>query len=148
MKRKYVLYIVGAVALILLLVLAAPLLIIDDWSRDLSTNRAATSNDAANPSLRNIDSKLPPEELAEVVRQAVPELNGWKLAGSGQPDVVRFTRTTRLMGFVDDIEVTIQATSDGSTLSAVSQSRTGRGDLGQNPRNLVELTNAVRRALQ
>ncbi len=148
MKRKYVLWIAAIAGLLLIFIVAAPLLYIDDWSRDLTTNRAATSEDHKRPELRNIHSDLPPGELAEIVHTVGAGLSGWQEVESGVPDEIHFTRTTAIMGFVDDIKVTIQPDGDGSELSAVSQSRKGRGDLGQNPRNLKQLLDAVRAKLK
>ncbi|MDV6031833.1 MAG: DUF1499 domain-containing protein [Phycisphaera sp. RhM] len=64
---------------------------------------------------------------------------------------IQLTRTTPLLKFVDDIEVELTARPAGQEstrqsviVNATSQSRVGKGDLGQNPRNLIELTTALR----
>jgi uncharacterized protein (DUF1499 family) len=59
---------------------------------------------------------------------------------------LHFVRTTPLMRYKDDIRVRIVPAASGSRVSAESRSRIGRGDLGQNPRNLRELLAAVRGA--
>jgi uncharacterized protein (DUF1499 family) len=51
------------------------------------------------------------------------------------------------MRYKDDIRLSIKPADSGSLLSAESRSRVGRGDLGQNPRNLRELLGAIRRGL-
>jgi hypothetical protein len=79
-----------------------------------------------------------------------------------EPIIMRLTRTTSLFRFVDDITVTISSVeidaasaendasgdasgdgssgaSRGSRIEVRSQSRIGKGDLGQNPRNIREL---------
>jgi uncharacterized protein (DUF1499 family) len=125
---------------------------IDDWSRDLTTNFAATSEDAKMPELHPIHSTKSAEQLQEIVIAVAKELPRWELveqkesAGSMQ---LHFVRTTMLMRFKDDIRVTIApADGDGSLLTAESQSRVGKGDLGQNPRNLLELLAGVRKRLE
>lgn len=116
-------------------------LYVEDWSRDFTQNTASTSDDpkAALPAFH---SDLPPAELANHTIAVAGKLPGWHLAklDEGQGNVtLRFVRTTRLMRFKDDITVVIQPEDGGSILRADSKSRLGKGDLGQNPRNLREL---------
>ncbi|MFM9066415.1 MAG: DUF1499 domain-containing protein [Planctomycetota bacterium] len=74
--------------------------------------------------------------------------------------VIRLTRSTKLFRFVDDVTVRIEPLTPDSTdaaaapdrqqespqvrLQAESKSRVGRGDLGQNPRNIRELLDSLR----
>jgi uncharacterized protein (DUF1499 family) len=44
---------------------------------------------------------------------------------------------------VDDVHVRLIADGVNTRVEAKSQSRVGVGDLGQNPRNLRQLTNAL-----
>ena len=145
------LYIVGGILLAGLLAIAVVLVThVEDWSRDLTTNVAATSDDARDERLRTISSTQRPPELAELVIAAARELPRWKLveqSSGSTATALHFVRTTGLMGFQDDIRVRIVAATDGgSELSAESRSRVGKGDLGQNPRNLRELLDKVRAA--
>jgi uncharacterized protein (DUF1499 family) len=122
-------------------------LIIDDWSRDLSTNHAAASEDATNEALRPIHSSHNVAEMTNRVKQAAGEISNWELAeeaSNGDAVTLAFVRTTPLFRFRDDIIVTISPENDGSVVTAESQSRVGKGDLGQNPRNLKELLNKLR----
>ena len=50
-------------------------------------------------------------------------------------------RVTPIMRFTDDITVILRNEKEGTRVKATSQSRVGKGDLGQNPRNLKELVN-------
>ncbi len=123
---------------------------VDDWSRDLSTNRAATDERATDPALRPIHASQSIEELAELVVSAAGSLPNWSVQSktiAGGSATVHLVRTTPLWRFRDDI--TVQIASDGQqrTIEAVSQSRVGKGDLGQNPRNLRELLAEIRRRL-
>lgn len=54
-------------------------------------------------------------------------------------------RTTRFFGFEDDVTVRVAAHEGGARAEVVSASRAGRSDLGQNPRNLRELLDALHR---
>ena len=146
------LYIVAGSLLAGLLAIALVLVThVEDWSRDLTTNVAATSDDAGDERLRTIESPLGPAELADKTIAAARELPRWKLVEPSakttdeSATVLHFVRTTGLMGFQDDIRVRIEpAAGGGSRLSAESRSRVGKGDLGQNPRNLRELLDKVR----
>ena len=140
--------------LLLLVTVIVLLLKVDDWSRDLNTNFAATSDDARDPRLRPIHSNRSVKELAKITRDAAAPFAHWKLKSEDdQPDedefaTLHFERSTALFGFRDDIVVRIRKSVDGCELTAESRSRIGRGDLGQNPRNLVELLEAIRLELK
>ena len=152
----------AAIAVSLLLLIAAIWLLanVDDWSRDFTTNYAATAASAKKDSLRPIISERTSPELADLVTTAAQKPRGWELASRvDSPDEItlRFVRTTRLMRFKDDITVHIRPAKDAphpqsdeqsNEISAESQSRVGKGDFGQNPRNLVELMDTLRTLLQ
>jgi len=119
---------------------------VEDWQRDLTTNHSATSADAADPALRPIEVPLSPNDLARAVKDAASNLPRWKLLDEqiGTDVTLIFVRTTALWRFKDDITIRIEPAPTGSLLHAESRSRIGRGDLGQNPRNLRELLNLIR----
>ena len=58
---------------------------------------------------------------------------------------MRAVRETRLFRFADDVTARVAPYPDGARLELTSASRLGKGDLGQNPRNLTELLRAVDR---
>ncbi|MDE0866385.1 MAG: DUF1499 domain-containing protein [Rubripirellula sp.] len=115
---------------------------IDSWKRDLTTNHARLASTAADEILR---PPLLPSSTAEVADQiaAWAETQGkWKMVSRANVEggvEVKLTRTTGIMRFTDDIQVILQPEGDGTRMEAESQSRVGKGDLGQNPRNLKEL---------
>jgi uncharacterized protein (DUF1499 family) len=155
--RKRLMYIAaGVVAILVILGVVWLFATVDDWSRDLTTNFAATSATAEKSSLYPIISAKPPTELADLVAAAAQQLPGWELAAreeNGEETALRFVRTTRFMRFKDDITVHIRPhESNGDTppyeVSAESQSRVGKGDFGQNPRNLIELMDTLRSLLR
>jgi uncharacterized protein (DUF1499 family) len=141
---------VTTVVLILLAIFVLLAMYIDDWRRDLTTNHAATSADAADETLRPIATALTVSAAADLVERAAATLPRWQAAGrnsAGDAIELRFVRTTPLMRFKDDITVrVVPATGQGGggRITAESQSRVGKGDLGQNPRNLRELLTAIR----
>ena len=138
----------GGIALIVLAVAIALFLRVENWSRDLTTNVAATDETSPDERLRPVHSPLLPAKLADEVESAARQLPGWELAkrdDSATAATLHFVRTTPWLRFRDDIRVQIVPAEGGSLLTAESRSRVGKGDLGQNPRNLRELLGAVRR---
>jgi uncharacterized protein (DUF1499 family) len=79
----------------------------------------------------------------EIVKRAAATMTHWRVE-SETADELRLTRRTRVMGFVDDVVVTVKAAGSGSICHAASKSRVGIGDLGQNRRNILELWAAIR----
>ena len=57
---------------------------------------------------------------------------------------IHLTHRTRTVRFVDDINVRLLDDGESTKVLAESRSRVGKGDLGQNPRNLRELVAALR----
>lgn len=87
-----------------------------------------------------------PEKLLDAVRWAVEGLPRWTLEDEdGQK--LHAVRRTRLLRFEDDVTVRVRTRDRGSEAHFESRSRMGRGNLGQNPRNLEELLAAVNREL-
>lgn len=149
-KAKIMVWIlVAGLALAVLMVLSV-VLTVDDWSRDLTTNHAATAANHPDTRLRPLTCKQTPRELADAVRRAAGAGARWNVVdekADGDHITLHLTHATRLFRFIDDIVVRISPTESGSELSAESQSRVGKGDLGQNPRNLRELLDRVRAEL-
>ncbi len=119
---------------------------VDDWSRDLTTNVAST--DPPTGDLQPLALDLSPEEALTKVRRSVANMPRWQFVDSSRDAdqlpgtiVVHLVRTTPLMRFKDDIEVRLipGPNQQSTTVHIRSQSRVGRGDLGQNPRNIREL---------
>lgn len=123
---------------------------VDDWSRDWTENTASLDADADHPDLRPIHLSETPEQATDRIRRWAASDTAWDVVAvepqQGQSARIRLTRTTRVFRFTDDIQVTIESDpeSGGVILYATSQSRIGKGDLGQNPRNLIELTRGIR----
>jgi len=86
-----------------------------------------------------------PGRLLSAVRRAVEGLPRWRLAATEEAEV-RAVRRTRLFRFEDDVTARVFPHPNGARLELTSASRLGKGDLGQNPRNLEELLGAVDRA--
>lgn len=133
--------------MILVALLALPLvvvaLMVDDWSRDLTTNVAQTSVDAADTRLRPTQTSSTFDGIARAARTIGQANTSWEYVDA-QPSqtggIIRMVHVSRLLSFRDDVTLTIEGTPDGSaTIHMRSASRIGKGDFGQNPRNIHEL---------
>ena len=105
-------------------------------------NFAATSPAATDSRLRPRVLKLPPAAAIDRVAGAIAAIRGWRVVGRGD-GVIQATRTTRFLHFVDDISILLEPAAGGTAVSARSAARIGRGDFGQNRRNLGELWQAL-----
>lgn len=144
----------GGLAALLLLVLVILLTHVEDWSRDLSINWANTSANHPDERQRNIVATRPLVEMAAIVKAASQDLKNWEMleekspADSPNSQQIHLVRTTGLMKYKDDIHIHLESNPAGvTTLTAESRSRIGKGDLGQNPRNLREILGAIRARL-
>lgn len=154
LRRMYHFLLIAA-ALLLVASIVGALVSIEDWSRDLTTNYAETSDEHVDARLRSIRTDRSTEEVVAAVGECVNELPRWTWKagtppserGDGDAVKLELVRTTRLMRFRDDIEVRIERTEAGTVVHASSRSRVGKGDLGQNPRNLRELLDKLRARL-
>ncbi|WP_372898123.1 DUF1499 domain-containing protein [Stieleria sp.] len=150
----------GVALAITVAIIGSVVLRIDDWGRDWTQNRAALDPAAPRPELRPVELDGSVQDAADRIRQWTETNSKWDWVSEeqagGDRRRIQLTRTTPVMKFVDDIEVELtahpagqdatsqDATSQSVIVNATSQSRVGKGDLGQNPRNLIELTTALR----
>lgn len=127
--------------------IAAVVLQVDDWRRDLTTNVAETSRDASDPLMRPIRTDRLVGSTARAVRRAAGGLRGWRFVGDSDVEdgiELRFVRVTKWFRFTDDIRVAVEDRGVDRLIHVHSASRIGGADLGQNPRNIRELTRALR----
>jgi uncharacterized protein (DUF1499 family) len=97
-----------------------------------------------------LEVQLPLSDAADLIATVGVALPRWTLIRRVATDAtveLHFVRSTRLFRFRDDITVRVADLGDRREVTAVSRSRVGRGDLGQNPRNLEELLRPLRSRL-
>ncbi|PHQ35537.1 DUF1499 domain-containing protein [Rhodopirellula bahusiensis] len=131
--------------------------LVDDWGRDWTTNHAKWDDSATDPEMRpmrlhkriaNVQSDLKTWVESEPIWQVESIADDSVDAPvADQTQAIHLTRRTRWLRFVDDVHVqlTEEVSSTGEVVTRVdaeSQSRVGKGDLGQNPRNLKHLREA------
>ncbi|MFT5522153.1 MAG: hypothetical protein ACI9G1_001136 [Pirellulaceae bacterium] len=149
-RRQSMIYLAIAIAVLALFVCILPMLYVEDWSRDLSTNFAETSENAEDPRQRPIVTSRSPEEVVAAIKKFAANRSGWEVAEikTAPPQTLHLIRTSALVGYKDDVKVTISSRDENRiAVEAQSQSRIGKGDFGQNPRNLRELLQAIRTEL-
>lgn len=115
----------------------------------LFKNSAVLVSTAKDPRLRPVLVSYSPSEAVVRSVDIIRSHPGWKVVGfdsiSGGLHAVH---KTRLLGFADDVRVRFEPAPQGCRILARSKSRIGLGDLGQNVRNLKELTQLLQAQLR
>ena len=113
--------------------------------RSLTTNVARYDDDAADPRLHRPRVVTDIDHLIDRIRAWIGKQSRWDIESINrdvEPPTMHIIRRTRLLGFVDDVRLTMHDVDGVLVVDGVSQSRVGKGDLGQNARNLIELRRA------
>ena len=118
--------------------------------RGMICNEAALADDSTDPTLRPITLPLDLAAAIEFSARTIEQMPRWRVESidrSAPIAILHATRRTRVWRFIDDVRITFEPDpqSRGTRLKGTSRSRIGKGDLGQNPRNLRELVAALRR---
>jgi uncharacterized protein (DUF1499 family) len=109
----------------------------------LTSNWHDTDEPGADPG--PLDLPLSPAEALARVESAVRSLPRWRVErADAATGTVTATRRTRLFRFTDDVTIRLEPMASGTRLHVRSQSRVGKGDFGQNRRNVKELFAALR----
>lgn len=102
----------------------------------------AVTNEAWSPPLRPLTLAGTPLAVRHHIGAAISGLPRWQIVDENDA-VVWATRTTRVFRFVDDVYLLMTPVGDSVRVEARSASRLGKGDLGQNRRNLAEFLAAL-----
>jgi uncharacterized protein (DUF1499 family) len=98
----------------------------------------ANTTEPTHADLRTLELPGPVTDAVARVKTAGGTLRGWVLEAE-TADTLHFVRRTRLFRFADDIRVTVRENGGVARVDAESRSRLGKGDFGQNRRNIREL---------
>jgi uncharacterized protein (DUF1499 family) len=108
------------------------------------TRNVCDSEKATHSDIRGIQLSVSPEEAVQGIVDLVSRKWLWRVDRI-EGNVVHATRRTPVFRFVDDICIKVYAETGGCVVHARSQSRIGKGDLGQNRRNVLELFRMLRK---
>jgi uncharacterized protein (DUF1499 family) len=107
-------------------------------------NWADLDADSVDPDLRPIPLPFPPREGVAWAAGVLRGLARWAVVEADpEAGTLHATHATRVWRFVDDVRLRFEPTAEGCRIVGRSRSRVGKGDLGQNARQLK----ALRRAL-
>jgi len=105
----------------------------------LRTNIAETSPAPEFPELRTRVYAAAPSRVFDAVSEIVKSHAGtWEFV-SADPAAGRIHATTKVVGFTDDVFVSILPDATGARVDVRSQSRVGKGDFGENRRHIAWL---------
>lgn len=107
--------------------------------RYTSTNWAQTTIPALEDGLEPLTLPMDPERIMDHARAKLAKESNWQEISPDRGEDMHLERNTRIFRWKDDIRVWFRAADKGTELWVDSCSRIGRGDLGQNARNIREL---------
>ncbi len=111
----------------------------------LTKNIYVTTPGNADPFFRPRQYSQTKEEVAAAAQETLRSLARWKVVEYRENQGrIHATHTAPIIPFVEDVNIYIVQGLDGITrLEVVSQSQAGKGDFGQNKRNIKELLSAL-----
>lgn len=101
-------------------------------------NDVATGQTPQYPEIQPQVLRYSPDLVLERAAETIESLPRWRVVEVDREERrVTAERTSRLFNFVDDVTVWVEPSGAGSIVNVRSHSRVGRGDLGQNARNII-----------
>jgi len=109
------------------------------------TKNWANTTEPTHPDLQPLDLAM---SIAETVARVKQIATGpWNVESSDDvAGTIHLTHRTGVFRFVDDIRLSLKEHAGGTRIHAESRSRIGKGDLGQNRRNIREIFTKMSRA--
>ena len=131
----------------ILLLIALPILVATRSTTP--TNRAATSPDNSDPTLRTRHYLQAPQAVQQAVVALIPTLRTYgrywhyvpAINSAQDSKVVR--AVVPVIIFKDDLEVTLRGDGSGTVMNVTSASRVGKGDFGENRRHILQILGAL-----
>ena len=111
-----------------------------------STNRADTATNTPSD-LQPRQYAAPAQQVGDAVAAAFAQL-GWEPVYRNATSLEAEVPVARMNWFVDDLKVTLSEANGATTVNVQSQSRVGRGDLGENRRHIVQLFTVLEQTVQ
>jgi uncharacterized protein (DUF1499 family) len=117
------------------------------WLHGLTRNWADLRDDDPDPALRPLVLTRGPRDAVSWAASVMVRAHRWRVvAHDPAAGTLHATHATRVWRFVDDVRLTFEPHGSGSRVVGRSRSRIGKGDFGQNARNLRGLTALLRAA--
>ena len=113
-------------------------MIFEALKRGMTSNRSELAIDPGPGQVAAPLLPIPPREVVDQLRRIGEQFRTWSF-GSVEGNRVEMRHHSAIFGFTDDVQLTLTAEAQGTRVTGWSQSRIGRGDLGQNRRNLMDL---------
>jgi uncharacterized protein (DUF1499 family) len=89
-----------------------------------------------------------PARVFDAAMHAVNRLPRWSVVSyDDRTGEIRAEATTRMLRFVDDVTIHVERNGDGARVHVRSASRVGKGDFGQNARNIRAFLSELDRQL-
>lgn len=89
------------------------------------------------------------DQVVDAALRAVKMLPRWSvIATRPEQGEIRAEATTRLLRFVDDVVIRVEEQAGSTVVNVRSASRVGRGDFGQNARNVRAFFDELERQLK
>ena len=111
-------------------------------------NRVETGRTPEYPDLEPLTVALSPARVFEAALTVARTLPHWTVVKADPASgLIEAEARMPLWRFVDDVTIRVVPREGGTTVSVRSASRVGRGDLGQNARNIRAFLGGLRRAL-
>lgn len=130
-----------AAAIIGLIALIAGFAALTAWP---AINDVETGATDAYPDVQPRAYRMSQARVFAAAVESFDALPRFEVVETDDQSVVRGTATTRLFRFVDDVTVRVEANGDAGAIVFIrSASRVGRGDFGQNARNIRALQDAM-----
>ena len=100
-------------------------------------NEVSTGETPQYPDIRPQSLRFSPDLVLERAVETIDDLPRWETATVDRESrVIDAEAATWLLGFTSDITITVEPRGSGCIVQMSSKSRIGRGDFGQNARNI------------
>jgi len=129
----------------LILVVVAGAMFAMSYVDAFTKNWADLEVNPRDPTLKAIVWSIPHDQAVEKAAEILGGLERWNVeASDGKAGTLHATHKTRFWRFSDDVNLRFEPIPGGTRITGRSNSRIGKADFGQNPRNLRELATAFK----
>ena len=107
-------------------------------------NEVSTGETPQYPDIQPQSLRFSPDLVLERAAETIDDLSRWETnTVDRESRVIRAEAATWLLGFTSDVTITVEPHGSGCIVQMRSRSRVGRGDFGQNARNIRRLQSSL-----